>query len=85
MTEALKVKEQKMQEEREEQIGQYKKQTADWLQTIVFRVRKQWDYCCLVAISMLKTMVCSSLHFELTEGQMVCDEICNHFVLLGFT
>ena len=50
-----------MQEEREEQIGQYKIQTADWLQTIVFRVRKQWDYCCLVPISMLKTMVCSSL------------------------
>ena len=46
---------------------QYKMQTADWLQTIVFRVRKQWDYCCLVLISMVKTMVCKSLHFVLTE------------------
>ena len=49
MKEALKMKEQKMQQEREEHIGQHKIQTVDsWLQTIVFRVRKQWDYCCLV-------------------------------------
>ena len=34
-----------------------------WLRTIVFRVRKQWDYCCLVL--MVKTVVCS-LHFTLT-------------------
>ena len=38
-------------------------QTADWLQTIVFSVTKQWDYCCHVLICMVKTMVCSSLHF----------------------
>ena len=49
MKEALKEKEQNMQQEREEHIGQQKIQTVDsWLQTIVFRVRKQWDYCCLV-------------------------------------
>lgn len=81
MTEAFDVKEQKMQQEREEQILVSTKimQTADWLRTIVFRVRKQWDYCCLVPICMLKTMVCSSLLFDLTKEQMVC------FVLLGFT
>ena len=62
MKEALKMKEQKMQQEREEHIGQHKIQTVDsWLQTIVFRVRKQWDYCCLVPICMLKTMVCSCM------------------------
>ena len=48
MKETLKEKEQKMQQEREEHIGQHKIQTVDWLQTLVFRVRKQWDYCCLV-------------------------------------
>ena len=31
------------------------------LQTIVFRVRKQWNYCCHVVICMVKTVVCSSL------------------------
>ena len=45
-----------MQQEREEQILVSTKimQTADSLRTIVFRVRKQWDYCCLVPICMLK-------------------------------
>ena len=27
------------------------------MQTIVFRVRKQWDYCCQALISMVKTIV----------------------------
>ena len=40
-------------------------QTADWLRTIVFRVRKQWDYCCHVLICMVKTIV-RSLRFTLT-------------------
>ena len=40
--------------------------TADWLRTIVFRVRKQWDYCCHVLICMVKTIV-RSLRFTLTE------------------
>ena len=40
-------------------------QTADGLQTIVFKVRKQWDYCSHVLISMVKTIV-HSLHFTLT-------------------
>ena len=34
-----------------------KMQTADWLQTIVFRVTKQWHYCCHVLICMVKTIV----------------------------
>ena len=46
-------------------MGQCKMQSADWLQTIVFRVRKQWDYFCQVLICMVKTIVCS-LHFTLT-------------------
>ena len=45
--------------------GQCKMQTADWLRTIVFRVRKQWDYCCHVLICTVKTIVCS-LRFTLT-------------------
>ena len=36
------------------------------LQTTVFRVRKQWDYCCNVLICVVKTIVCS-LHFTLTR------------------
>lgn len=40
---------------------QYKMQTKDWLQTIVFSVRKQWDYFCHVLICMVKTTVCSNL------------------------
>ena len=46
-------------------MGQCKMQTADWLRTIVFRVRKQWDYCCHVLICRVKTIVCS-LRFTLT-------------------
>ena len=46
-------------------MGQCKMQTADWLRTIVFRVRKQWDYCCHVLICTVKTIVCS-LRFTLT-------------------
>ena len=41
------------------EMGQCKMQTADWLRTIVFRVRKQWDYCCHVIICTVKTIVCS--------------------------
>ena len=37
--------------------GQCKTLTAYSLRTIVFRVRKQWDYCCQVLISMVKTIV----------------------------
>ena len=47
-------------------MGQCKMQTADWLRTIVFRVRKQWDYCCHVLICMVKTIV-RSLRFTLTD------------------
>ena len=32
-------------------------QTADCLRTIVFRVRKQQDYCCDLLIYMVKTTV----------------------------
>ena len=39
-------------------MGQCKMQSADWLQTIVFTVRKQWDYFCRVLICMVKTIVC---------------------------
>ena len=39
--------------------------TVDCLWTIVFRVRKQWDYCCHILICMVKTIVCS-LRFTLT-------------------
>ena len=46
-------------------MGQCKMQAADWLRTIVFRVRKQWDYCCHVLICTVKTIVCS-LRFTLT-------------------
>ena len=38
---------------------------SDRLQTIVFRVRKQWDYHCHTLICMVKTIV-HSLHFTLT-------------------
>ena len=48
--------------------GLYKMQTADWLRTVVFRVRKQWDYCCHVLIRMVKTIVCRLL-FTLTVWQ----------------
>lgn len=48
---------------RRERRANWSVQNADWLQTIFFRFRKQWDYCCLVPIicSMLKTMVCGSI------------------------
>ena len=36
------------------------------LQTIVFRVRKQWDFCCLVPICIVETIV-RSLSFSLTD------------------
>ena len=47
-------------------------QTADCLRTIVFRVRKQWDYYChlLICICMLKTIV-RSLRFTLTGPHKV--------------
>ena len=54
----------------EYETRQYKMQTADWLQTIVFRVRKQWDHCCLVLISMVKTMVCKSLQSAFCTDQI---------------
>ena len=37
--------------------GKFNMQTSDQLRTIVFRVRKQWDYCCHVLICMVKTIV----------------------------
>ena len=37
----------------------------DCMRTIVFRVRKQWDYCCHILIYMMKTIACS-LCFTLT-------------------
>ena len=43
-------------------------QTEDSLRSIVFRVRKQWDYCCQVLICMVKTTV-HSLHFTPTAQQ----------------
>ena len=46
-------------------LEQCKMQTADRLRTIVFRVRKQWDYCCHVLIGMVKSTVCN-LPFTLT-------------------
>ena len=48
--------------------GQCKMQTADWLRTIVFRVRKQWDYCCHILICTVKSIVCS-LHLTLTDNK----------------
>ena len=45
-------------------------QTADWLKTIVFRVRKQCEYCCHVLICMVKTIV-RSLRFTLTVFPIV--------------
>ena len=45
--------------------GKCKMKTADWLLTIVFRVRKQWHYCCHVLICRVKTIV-RSLRFTLT-------------------
>ena len=53
--------------------GQSKMQTADWLQTIVFRVRKQWDHFCHIPICMVKMIICS-LHFTLTVKR-VCTSI----------
>ena len=43
-----------------------KMQTVDWLRTIVFRVRKQWDYRSHVLICMVKTIV-RRLCFTLTD------------------
>ena len=39
------------------QKGECKMQTASRLRTIVFRVRKQWHYCCHVLICMVKIIV----------------------------
>ena len=47
------------------QWGQCKTQTEDWLRTIVFRARKQWDYCSHVHISLVKK-IGRSLRFTLT-------------------
>ena len=44
-------------------------QTADWLQTIVYRVRKQWHYCCHELICMVKTITCSP-RFTLTSKRV---------------
>ena len=44
--------------------GSVKVQTADWLRTIVFSARKQWDYCSHVHISLVKKIV-RSLRFTL--------------------
>lgn len=38
-------------------------QNVDWLQTIVFRIRKHWDYYCLVLICVVKTTVCCILYW----------------------
>ena len=54
-------------------------QTADWLRTIVFRVRKQWPYCCHVLICIVKTIV-RSLHFTLT-GLSTWEEGLNHYLM----
>ena len=51
-------------------MEQSKMQTADWLRTIVFRVRKQCEYCCHVLICMVKTIV-RSLRFTLTVFPIV--------------
>ena len=53
-------------------MGESKMWTADWLWTIVFRVRKQWDYC-YILICMVKTIV-FSLHFSLTVPQYLSDD-----------
>ena len=39
------------------QKRQCQMKTVDWLWTIVFTVRKQWDYCCHVLICMVKTLI----------------------------
>ena len=49
--------------------GQSKMQTVDWLWTIVFRVRKQWHYCCYELICMVKTIICS-LRFTMTSKRV---------------
>ena len=53
-------------------MGQSKLQIADWLWTIVFRVRKQWEYC-YILICMVKTIV-FSLHVTLTVPQFLNDD-----------
>ena len=53
-------------------IGQCKMQTADWLWTTVFRVEKQWGYCCHVLICTVNTIVCS-LYFSLTAAEIHSD------------
>ena len=44
-------------------------QTVDQLRTIVFRVIKQWDYCCHALICVVKTIV-HSLRFTLARKEM---------------
>ena len=58
-------------------LWQSKMQTVNWLRTIVFRVRKQWDYCCHILICMVKTIVCS-LQFTLTTLSL-----CMHMWLIN--
>ena len=58
-------------------LGQCKMQTVDCLWTIVFRVRKQWNYCCHILICMVKTIVCS-LRFTLTALSL-----CMHMSLIN--
>ena len=47
-------------------MEQRKMQAVDWLRTIVFRVRKQWNYRSHVLICKVKTIVCR-LCFTLTD------------------
>ena len=47
-------------------LEQWKMQTVHWLRTIVFSVRKQWDYHSHVLICMVKTIV-RRLCFTLTD------------------
>ena len=44
-------------------------QTVDQLRIIVFRVIKQWDYCCHALICMVKTIV-RSLRFTLAGEEI---------------
>ena len=54
-------------------------QIADWPQTTVFRLKKQWDYCFHVFMSMVKTMVCSSLQSAFcTDRFLFCLFSCFH-------
>ena len=54
-------------------------QTRDCLRTIVFRVRKQWDYCCDLLIYMVKTTVRS-----LGMMMMTCMVMINYKILVPY-